>query len=215
MNKKIILFISLLIILSSNVIAGSIDTTIGHVYACVRNDPPHITLSNPENNLSIGKKVFIFECAGKKYQQANVTNMTLHIWDSNGDLVYSETNHTLNNHTNYTFDYTLLYEDNFTWNCYGCDDCTADCEGESHCSWGNENFTLNIDTCIPSGELIWLVNCTNNCTWNEIIEVVGNISLNGTGRIILNNIMRFLNDSWKLYKEDGCIFKIESGGKIE
>lgn len=72
-----------------------------------------------------------------------------------------------------------------------------------------------IDSCLPSEDIIWLVNCSDNCIWEEVINISGNLSLNGTGKIILNTTMNLSKRPSKIYKEDGCIFKIGEDGRIE
>lgn len=77
-----------------------------------------VDLISPANNSRVYDAQQSFKCNATSYI-GNITNATFRIWNSDNELIYSETRD-LGNNANYIeqeFNYTLPYADTFHWNC--------------------------------------------------------------------------------------------------
>jgi hypothetical protein len=84
-------------------------------------------------------------------------------------------------------------------------------------SAGNINSTtasFTYSSCFPSLTKEWIINCADQCLFNNPITYDGNISMVGVGSVILQSTLRLIQP-WKIYKENGCVFRVENGGRIE
>ncbi len=84
---------------------------------------------------------------------------------------------------------------------------------------GNENFSrVNftiVDTCDPPGDGNWNIDCSHNCVWDNPLTVPDNVSITGSGKLMLNAKMGFSSNFWEIYLGDGCELAVNSVGSIE
>ncbi len=87
---------------------------------------------------------------------------------------------------------------------------------------GNANntpiYTLTItaaDTCTAPGSGNWAVTCSDNCSWNTNQNVPGNVTMTGTGELVLSANLTFTGSGQYIFLNSGCNFTIESGGGIK
>ena len=60
----------------------------------------------------------------------------------------------------------------------------------------------------------WKIACSDNCVWSEPLSIPDNITITGSGLLILKTSMTFERQNWELFKEDGCILMIDAGGSV-
>lgn len=71
------------------------------------------------------------------------------------------------------------------------------------------------DSCTAPGSGNWNVDCSDNCVINTEQEVPGNLTLTGSGRMILFNNLTFTGNNQYIYVNSGCEIDINSGGGIK
>jgi len=111
------------------------------INATSADDAPDVTLNSPGNNANLSNATVTFNCT--VWDDINLINVTLNIWNSTGGLYYNETNSSGANNTDYIFTKTITPDGNYTWNCEACDN-------NSQCSFYTTNRTFTVDTTPPS-----------------------------------------------------------------
>jgi len=100
-------------------------------------DSPVVSLTAPPDNTANTSTSFTFQC--NVTDDFNITNTTLYIWNSTGVWNNTEINTSTGTSLNYTFPVSGFTVENYTWNCYACDDATS-----TQCAWADNNFSLNV-----------------------------------------------------------------------
>jgi hypothetical protein len=134
------------------------------------------TLLNPIDASSFSTQDRIFN-ASYTSVNANLTNATFHIWNSNGSLFNrTETLVSGNDTTNYTFiNITTLAIGNYIWNNFACSINATD----TICDWAPANFTFQRNTIISS-------NISFNTTADETAIESFFLNLTTTGELPLS-----------------------------
>ena len=121
---------------------------------------PTVHLVSPLNNTNVtnGTQTFFCNITDNRW----TANLTLYIWNSSGDVNYTNTTNLTgtSNSTNWT--YTLPYDDSFLWNCLGYD-------AAGNYNWSSEgNYTITLDRIAPVVSLISPANNTIIVRSNQI-----------------------------------------------
>ncbi|MBR9704392.1 hypothetical protein GOV12_03200 [Candidatus Pacearchaeota archaeon] len=108
-------------------------------------------ISPNQNNISEQGEIE-FECYGLN-GGSSLTNVTLYIWNSTGNVTYSETK-TLTTSGSKTFSYTFTYDDNYYWNCKVYDN-------SNQFDHAPVDYSLIIDSLAPEIEIGYPINDSN------------------------------------------------------
>ncbi|MBS3101941.1 hypothetical protein J4458_00660 [Candidatus Woesearchaeota archaeon] len=166
------------------------------------NDPPNVTLVNPQNNNVSTTGNILFNCSAT--DDNNLANITLYhnisgIWSSN------ETK-TLTGTVDYeTFAINNIPNGNYIWNCLAYDNV-------SQSDWGNSNFTVtvNITTLLDQNKFFIKDNTGNNIAW---FGDAGNIVLKGPLEQS-SNFQRTSNFAFVIRNNANDVLIIENNGSM-
>ena len=105
------------------------------IVALPSNSNPSVDMFYPLNNITVGKNNLSFFCNGTG--SPYLVNLTLYIWDSSNNIVYSNLK-VLGGVTNSSsWNYSFSNKDQYKWNCLGGG-------SNGNFSWSNQgNYTLN------------------------------------------------------------------------
>ncbi|MFH0870668.1 MAG: PGF-pre-PGF domain-containing protein [archaeon] len=144
----------------------SVDTT-----------PPTVHIVYPANGLNTSNATESFDW--NMSDNIQLRNITIFIWNSTGDIAYSDDRSVAGAYNESAssldlyFEYNFTYSDVYLWNCYGCDD--AD-----HCAWSQEgNYSLNYTQLAEAVNLTvvkYMENNTVNCS--SMIQFIINVTNN-------------------------------------
>jgi hypothetical protein len=81
---------------------------------------------------------------------------------------------------------------------------------------GSTLFSANVtvDACVPPKYDDWILNCGYVCNWIRNITIPRNVTLQGSGVLLLNSTMNFTSSNQFIYQYSGCEFRIGKSGQI-
>jgi hypothetical protein len=84
-------------------------------------------------------------------------------------------------------------------------------------NWSSVTFNITVatDSCDPPENGDWTIDCSHDCVWDNPLTVPDNITMIGTGKLMLNTKMGFTSNFWQIYLGNGCELAVNSGGSIE
>ncbi|MBU0907372.1 MAG: hypothetical protein KKE05_04425, partial [Nanoarchaeota archaeon] len=146
---------------------------------------PTTNLLSPPNNTNVNNATITFSC---NMTDAQISNITLYIWNSTGDLNYTNTTSLSGtfNSTNWT---SVFSDGRYYWDCFGED-------AFSNSAWNSQgNYTFLLDTITPVIALIspennYVENTTTmiNFTYNVTDTNSVNCSLILDGAVVSTNL---------------------------
>jgi len=100
-----------------------------------------VTLNSPSHNSHTTSENVTFNCTSEN-TVANLSNVTLYVWNSSGTLKYNTTENISGTSNTTTFNYTLTSEASYIWNCMAYDE-------DFNSISGSSNYTLLYDDTNP------------------------------------------------------------------
>jgi len=100
-----------------------------------------VNLISPPNNAYTNTQE-TFTCNATTGNVTSLTNLTLYIWNSTDDLVYTNTTSVGGIYNETSWNYTLPYEDIFKWNCKAMDNVSNE-------RFASANYTITYDATYP------------------------------------------------------------------
>lgn len=127
--------------------AGNVNSTTRQVTLDVPTSP-NVVLNSPGNGTISGNETQIFNCSATDTNyNTELSNVTFY-WNYSGSFVTNSTITLSGESASANFTRNNLTDKIIIWNCYACDN-------SSNCAFASNNYTLTIDTSVPT------INITN------------------------------------------------------
>ena len=147
------------------------------VYAEEYEYPPNVTLLTPQNASEYVNGTNVSFIVTPSQGTNSLDNITLYIWNSTGDVVYTVFDDSISDGVNVTSYKVLSIPENYTWNYYLVD-------SGNYSAWGLNNFTLNITYPVVFSSVSLLSPANDSSSaYNVEVEFSG-IGYNGTSSLL-------------------------------
>jgi len=133
----------------------------------VTNSTINVSLNSPVNRYNSSNVSVSFNCSANTTASNNLTNVTLYIWNSSGNLIGTNTtNFVQGNKSTNNFSINFSYNDDFTWDCHVND-------SGGNVGQASSTYSLTIDTTYPliaftTGTPVNHTNASRNWTYANV-----------------------------------------------